>query len=98
MIRFVHHIAQTIKSKDVIAHRTRSAALHLVFVAEQALPGESTTIVQFTVREHTEQSGFTSVDISDNGNTREMLKTHDKYVRFMHYVDLRKQIFVTESP
>lgn len=48
-VRFVDHLPFLVETQDVVADATGPAALHLVFVAEQFLAGESTTVVEFTV-------------------------------------------------
>lgn len=55
MIGFIHHIANTIKAEYVIAHRTGASAFDLVLVPKQTLPSMTTSIVQFTVCQYTQQ-------------------------------------------
>ncbi len=48
-VRFVDHLPLLVETQNVIADATRPAALHLMFVAEQLLASESTTVVEFAV-------------------------------------------------
>lgn len=68
VIRFIYNFADTIEAQNVIAHRTGASAFHLVFMPEQSLSCMTTTIVQFTVRQHTQQRRFTSIHIPNNSN------------------------------
>lgn len=48
------HLSVLVKAENVVANAARAAALHLVFVAEELLAGETTAIVQLSVGEHAE--------------------------------------------
>lgn len=52
MIGFIHNLAHTIETQNIISHRTRSAGFHFMFVSEEPLTRVSTTVVQLTMRQH----------------------------------------------
>ena len=68
MVRFVHHIAHTVKPKDVISHRAGAATFNLVLVAKEPLSREPPAIVQLAVGQHAQQGGLSGVHIAHDGD------------------------------
>ena len=66
---FVDNFPLAIKTEDVISNTASSTRLHLMFVSEKLLTSKSPAIVQFTMREHSQQSTFSCIHISNYSNT-----------------------------
>lgn len=65
-VRLVHHVALTVKAQDVIAHAAGTARLNLMLVTEELLPGKTTSIVQLSMGEDTQQSALPSIHITNH--------------------------------
>ena len=50
MVGFVYNFTAAVEAKNVVADATRSTRFHLVFVAEQFLSRETSSVVQLAVR------------------------------------------------
>lgn len=76
MLRTIDNIASRVKPEDVISYRRCPPRLSLVFVSEEPLPCQPSTIVKFSVGQNTKQGGFPCIDISNDctSDLREVLK------------------------
>ena len=57
--RLVHHVSLTVEPEDVVPDAARAARLQFVFVSEEFLTSETTSIVETPVSEHTQKGAFT---------------------------------------
>ena len=64
MVRLVHHVSLTVEPEDVVPDAARSARLQFVFVSEEFLTSETTSVVETPVSKHTQQGAFTGVYVS----------------------------------
>lgn len=47
-----HHLSLLIETQNVVAHAASPAAFHFMFVSEELLASEASSIVQLTVGQH----------------------------------------------
>ena len=64
VVRLVHHVSLTVEPEDVVPDATCSAGLQFVFVSEEFLTSETTSVVETPVSEHTQQGAFPGVYVS----------------------------------
>lgn len=53
-----------VEAQDVIPHTAGPAALHLMFVSEELLPGEPPAVVQLPVGQHPQQGALTCIHVT----------------------------------
>lgn len=74
----VAHLSLLVKTQDVISNAAGPAALHFMFVSEELLASEASTIVQFTVSQNPQQSALPSIHIPHHchpGEKEEEIRT-----------------------
>ena len=69
MLRPVDDVAATVEAEDVIAHTARSSRFLLVFVTEQFLAGEPSSVVEVAVGEDAEEGALAGVHVPDHGHS-----------------------------
>lgn len=60
----IDHVTRRVKAQDVITHAARTTTLHLVLVLEQFLSSKASPVIQFSVRQHTQQGAFACIDVA----------------------------------
>lgn len=48
-----HHLSLVIETQNVVAHAASPAAFHFMFVSEELLASEASSVVQLTVGQYT---------------------------------------------
>ena len=69
MLRPVDDVATTVEAEDVVADAARSPRFLLVFVTEQFLAGEPSSVVEVAVREDPEEGALAGVNVPDHGHS-----------------------------
>ena len=69
VLRPVDDVAATVEAEDVVADAARSSRLLLVFVTEQFLAGEPSSVVEVAVGEDAEERALAGVYVPDHGHS-----------------------------
>lgn len=62
-VGFVDHAAVPVEAQDVVPNTAGATAFQLVFVSEELLPGEASTVVQFAVCQDAQQRALPGVHV-----------------------------------